>query len=452
MATPIAFVVMPFDVKSTDRTEDGVPGKIDFDALWERVYKPVLTHLGYSAVRADRDVGALIISEMIQRLAIADLVVADIALSNANVYYEVGVRHAARRKGCVLVAPDWARPVFDLGQIRQLRFPLTDGDVGDAAATAAKAVLTDGLVPLASGDSPVFTAVPGYPDEPEVDRLSAFESAVAELSAFEADVRAVHLAPYEERRQRALRLVQRHGSSAVVRQAVVLRLIRLLRDYVGWQQTLDYIATLPEEVARHPLVLEQRLLALGKTGDVVGAATQLDELIKREGETSERWGLLGGRYKQLYRTAQRPAERKRYLDLAIAAYERGMELDLGNYYPSSNLPRLYRKRNDPRDDQRAQEAEVTAAVACRAAIKQGTADEWARPTLLGNAFDRGDVAEAVRLRRDVESEGPEDWKLQSTLDDLRSTVDHHTDESVRAGLREVLADLEQLLPSPTPAG
>ena len=82
-------------------------------------------------MRADRDVGALIISEMIQRLALADLVVADVSLPNANVYYEIGVRHAAKRVGCVLIAADWAKPVFDLGQIRQLRFPLPDGTIGD---------------------------------------------------------------------------------------------------------------------------------------------------------------------------------------------------------------------------------------------------------------------------------------------------------------------------------
>src|SRR3954451_621848 len=143
MLDQIAFVVMPFSRKATGRTEQGVPSEIDFDALWERVHEPVLEQLGYRAVRADRDVGALIIVEMIQRLTIADLVVADITLANANVYYEIGVRHAARRDSCVLVSTDWARPVFDLAQIRQLRFPLTDGEVGDAAAGVAVTALQD---------------------------------------------------------------------------------------------------------------------------------------------------------------------------------------------------------------------------------------------------------------------------------------------------------------------
>src|SRR3954451_9032539 len=156
MPDPIAFMVMPFKRKATGRPEKDLPTEVDFDLLWERVHQPVLEELGYQAVRADRDVGALIITQMIQRLAIADLVVADITLANANVYYEVGVRHAAMNQGCVLVSADWARPVFDLDQMRQLRFPLANGDVSEESAEAARQVLRNDLKGLVNGSSPVF--------------------------------------------------------------------------------------------------------------------------------------------------------------------------------------------------------------------------------------------------------------------------------------------------------
>src|SRR5215211_263934 len=141
MPEPIAFVVMPFDTKPTGRSEPGVPTEVDFDELWHRVYLPVLTEMGYEAVRADRDVGALIISEMVQRLALADLVVADVTLPNANVYYEVGVRHAACKRACVLTAVTGAVMTFDIDQMPRLMYPLADGEVTDGAADAARAVL-----------------------------------------------------------------------------------------------------------------------------------------------------------------------------------------------------------------------------------------------------------------------------------------------------------------------
>ncbi len=444
MPDPIAFMVMPFGRKATSLTEKDVPADVDFDALWERVYQPILEERGYKAVRADRDAGALIISDMIQRLAIADLVVADITIANANVYYEVGVRHAAREKGCVLVGADWARPVFDLAQMRAVRFPLADGDLSDATAREARDRLRDGIAGLVDGASPVFSAVPGFPDS-QPDRATAFADAVAELSQFQAEIRAVRAAPDAQRKERVRELTARFGDRPAVRDLVWIELLPLVRDNLGFQELLDYIKALPDSAAKHPFVLEQRALALSKAGDSPGAIGQLQELIATHGETSERYGLLGGRYKDLYRNAQEPKEQRRYLRLAIEAYERGMEVDLNDFYPASNLPRLYRERNDPGDDQLAAEAAVATKVACRAAIENGTTNEWVRPTLLGIAFDQSDVAEAIRLRPLIEDDGPEAWKLGSTINDLRSSVRNQPDPEVQAALQAVLEQLETLL-------
>ena len=176
MADTVAFMVMPFGEKSTGKSGERVPVAVDFDKLWYRVHKPVLEELGYQAVRADADVGAFVIAEMIQRLAVADLVLADISLANANVYYEVGVRQAAKELGCVLVAADWADPVFDLKQLRRLQYPLADGAIGEEAAEQAREVLRAGLVPLVEGRSPVFDAVPGYPTDIDASRLPVFQT------------------------------------------------------------------------------------------------------------------------------------------------------------------------------------------------------------------------------------------------------------------------------------
>jgi hypothetical protein len=68
-----------------------------------------------------------------------------------------------------------------------------------------------------------------------------------------------------------------------------------------------------------------------------------------------------------------------------------------------------------------------------------------RPTLLGLAFDRGDVPEAIRLRREIESEGPDTWMLDSTLKDLRTAVAAKEDPEVKAGLQAVLDQLEEMV-------
>jgi hypothetical protein len=443
MPDPVAFMVMPFDRKKTERTDQGVPSEVDFDALWGQVYHPVLQRMGYQPVRADGDTGAMIILEMIQRLAVADLVVADVTLPNANVYYEVGIRHAAQRKGSILVAADWAKPVFDLQQMRQLRFPLADGEVGRPAAKAARAKLRAGLPALVDGTSPVFDAIPGFP-QPDPVRLSAFRDTIDDLAAFDAAVKAARLAPAGERRAKAMEVHARFGSRKVVREAVVLALIRLLRDLVDWPNTLRYIESLPDRIASHPLVVEQRCLALSNTGEPVAAAAQLETLIATEGGTSERYGLLGGRYKALVRSTEHPRDRTRYLNLAIQSYERGMQIDLNDYYPSSNLARLYRQRGAPGDEESAMQALVVTAAACKRAIALGSADEWVRPTLLGSAFDRGDAAEAETLLDQIEREGADGWKLDTTVNDLGPAAARPPDAAVRERLERVVGRLREL--------
>jgi len=70
----ICFMIMPFGKKKTDAPEGQGLAEIDFDALWDKALKPAIEKLGYDSVRADQDVGSLIINEMLERLYFSDLV------------------------------------------------------------------------------------------------------------------------------------------------------------------------------------------------------------------------------------------------------------------------------------------------------------------------------------------------------------------------------------------
>src|SRR5262249_1619939 len=164
MPRPLCFMVMPYGIKATQSEDGKGPDKINCDILWEKALRPFIEEdLGYDAVRADQDLGALIIQEMIERLAIADLIIADITIPNGNVYYEIGVRHAAKEKGGVLIAADWSRPLFDINQMRRVTYPLPAEEMSDDTANAAREVLKKGVQPLMHGASPVWLALPGFP-------------------------------------------------------------------------------------------------------------------------------------------------------------------------------------------------------------------------------------------------------------------------------------------------
>ena len=450
MLNPIAFMVMPFGVKNVviDQHDATIPATVNFDLLWERVYEPALVQLGYQAVRADYDLGSLIINDMIQRLAVADLVLADVTLPNANVYYEIGVRHAAKQRGCVLLAADWSKPTFDLAQMRQNRFPLPDGQIPEEYAQETVKTLVALIGPRIDGTSPVFDAVAGYPDNIDEKLLPSFRTFVAQLASFDAEVRGVFHLPEGDRPAAAREIVKEHCSQPVVRDAVWLRLSWLLRETAlkpeDWQYLLDYIDRLPAHLADRADVLERRAFALAKKGEFAAAAGLLEQLIASHGGTSERYGLLGGRYKDLMRVAHLSSDRQRYLNKSIESYDKGMRLDLNDYYPASNLPRLYRRRGGRGDLLRADEAAVIATEGCRRAIDLGLDDEWTRATLLGMAFYRGDVAAAKRLKKQVEVDGPNAWKLESTLNDLGFDIEQHQDPRVREALTGIVKQLQVL--------
>ena len=446
MPRPICFMVMPFGTKAVEPRVENAPDKIDFDALWNKAYLPVITALGYEPVRADQDTGASIILEMLERLFFSDLVVADMTVPNGNVYYEIGIRHASRATGCVLVSADWARPLFDVNQMRRLTFPLPEGVITDDTAAKVRRTLETGAQALAEGTSPMYAHIPGFPDPKKVDpnRAQTIRNQLEAIVAFQTSVREARLVSDKAKRKTlALGLRDQHPASRPISQAVAIELVTLLRDCAGWDETTAYIDGLPQSIRDLDVVQEQRSLAQSKSGDHEIAIAALEQLIARRGDSSERRGLIGGRYKKLAdaaRTAGDEGTARDRLDLAIEHYDRGMRLDLNDFYPSSNLPFLYRERGEAGDDQRA----ALAAQVARLAAERDAQNEWSRPALLTLAFFDQDVDRARQYAKDVRRAGPQAWKLATTLDTLERSVAQTVDEERRKALGGILAELRLL--------
>ena len=449
MPQPICFMVMPYGTKETGAKRGQGPTKVNFDALWRKAFEPLIKELGYDPVRADQDIGALIVHEMLERLYFSDLVLADMTLPNGNVYYEIGIRHAARDKGCVLIGADWSHPLFDLDQARRVRYPLPEGDITDQTAEAIKTSLKAAVPNLAAGVSPMVQVLPGFPDNVDPNRATTIRNLLQDLAQFQARIKAIDMAPRAERAMRARALIKEYPATQARIQSVALDVVRLLQDCapdcVSWQEVLDYIDGLPPETHNLPVIQEQRCLAQSKLGNHLEAIAALEALIKLNGPTSEREGLIGGRYKKLYDSAKKKADEAKYLTQAIEHYDRGMMLDLNDYFPSSNLPRLYRARGDEGDEERARAIAGLVQIACERAKERNPSDEWVRPTLLGNAFDEGNINTARKLVKEIESEGAATWKLATTIDDLERAVKQTNDKVKRDALVQLLGQLRELL-------
>jgi tetratricopeptide (TPR) repeat protein len=129
---PHAFVAMPFGSK-----KDANGQEIDFNRVYTELIAPAVERAGLEVFRADEERRAGDIrTDMFQELLMADLVVADLTIDNPNVWYELGVRHALRARGVVLLCGGRAPTAFDLYTDRKLRYSLASG--GPDPATLEK--------------------------------------------------------------------------------------------------------------------------------------------------------------------------------------------------------------------------------------------------------------------------------------------------------------------------
>ena len=438
MPKQICFMVMPFETKPSGAKTG--PSEIDFDHLWQEGLRPVIEKLGYQAVRADQDWGPVIVKEMLERLVASDLVIADITIPNANVYYEIGVRHAAMNVGCVLIAADWARPVFDIQQMTRIQYPLPSKRVTEDEAARLQEVLAAAIPKAAPQPSPIKSLIPSYP---KVDQkiLETFRREMEDLSSLQTEIRATRMLSKGEQEGRIKEIVESLLSEAQPSPSAALEVLYLLRDCEKWADLVAFVERLPESLRELEVVREQTALAVSNGGDHARAVAMLCTLIDRFGPTPERLGILGGRYKRLYQATKK----RSFLDQAIDAYERGFRLDLNAYYCGSNLPRLLRERGDDGDEERARGVSYVVAEACESARDSGTADLWLNPTWLGVAFDNGDVPLARRCLQNIRKEGHAAWQLESTLEDLERSARHLPDAKIREELLEIHQQMTTLL-------
>src|SRR5207245_4822666 len=78
--------------------EEGTEIRRRADRVFKHIIEPVVEECGYKAVRADQiSKPGIITSQIIQHLAEDPLVIADLAGHNANVFYELAVRHVTRK-------------------------------------------------------------------------------------------------------------------------------------------------------------------------------------------------------------------------------------------------------------------------------------------------------------------------------------------------------------------
>ena len=150
-----AFVIRGFGLK-----KDSAGTPVDFDLVDAQLITPAMARCGLAGGTTGVVVDAgNIRADMFSLILEADVVICDITVHNANVFYELGVRHALRKKHTVLIKGDPSADTtpFDLSTDRYLKYPV--GSPGDAVDALVDAITT-GLAGNRDTDSPIFLMMP----------------------------------------------------------------------------------------------------------------------------------------------------------------------------------------------------------------------------------------------------------------------------------------------------
>jgi tetratricopeptide (TPR) repeat protein len=422
----VCFVDMPFG-KKPDLTS-GV--EVDFDQVYETAIKPAILDANLEAVRGDGErTGGIIHAPMFGRLLLSEYVVADLTLSNPNVFYELGIRHTARPFTTVPIYAALHAIPFDVSLVRAISYKLEDGKLTPDAAAKLRADLglrlKDAIQGAASKDSPIFQLIPNFPAiELPPDVTEIFQDKVRDSEAFRKQLADALARPSDAERLAALlELRQSLGNLKVALRDVLMGLLLSLRSVSGWDEMIRVSEEFPDHLKTNAMVRQQRAFALNRRnglGDREEALRILEILLQEKGADPETLGILGRVHKDRYKELK---ERKSILasaalDDAIDAYTKGFESDPRDYYPGVNAITLLIENGDPEYLKRADRLVplVLFAVARRGGIS--SSDYWDLATALELSAIGSDWATVIRVLPKALAAGKESWKIKTTLDNL----------------------------------
>ncbi|WP_220250896.1 TRAFs-binding domain-containing protein [Billgrantia montanilacus] len=391
---------------------------VDFDAVYRELIAPAIEAAGLAPLRADEEMtGGIIHKPMYERLILCEYAVADLSTANANVFYELGLRHAVRpATTVVLYAEESGQLPFDVAPLRAIPYRLGAGGAPGEPSTVCD-TLAERLRSArhAEPDSPVFQLVEGFPD---IQRLKTdvFRDRVAYAEGIKQRLAAARPEGVE-----AVRAVEHElGSIEDAEAGVVIDLFLSYRAVEAWQAMIELVDWMSPPLAATVLVQEQLGLALNRAGRSEEAERVLLELITRRGPSSETYGILGRVYKDRWELAATAGDTflaMGFLSKAIDSYLKGFEADWRDAYPGVNAVTLMEFQNPP--DPRRERLIPVVTYAVERRLVSGQPDYWDHATLVELAVLDKDESAAMDAIPHALAAIRETWEPKTTVRNLR---------------------------------
>jgi hypothetical protein len=437
---PLCFVLMPFARKA-----DPTGGKdIDFDRIYEAAIKPAIRDADMEPIRADQEkTGGIIHKSMYERLLLCDFAVADLTTANANVFYELGVRHAARPSTTLTIFATHQPVPFDVNFLRSLPYDLgQDNAFDESAAEALRTAIAGSLKTLRAQsvegdvtDSPLFQLVSAWkPGELAHVKTDIFRDQIQYNQELKDRLAAIRVkAKSKESRPQAVQLLTEIrtdiGPLDAVEAGTAIDLMLTFRALGDWSGMIDVEASMPKVLQRQVLVQEQLAFALNRRAgqtdsesDRNRALEVLNSVLAEQGPSSETCGLIGRIHKDNWTSAQKnddEFEAAGHLRKAIEAYVQGFMADQRDAYPGVNAVTLLEIEGSPKSLSLKQKLAPVVLFAVEQRLDKDSADYWDHATLLELAVISEQPDEAIEPLGDALSVVRESWEIGTTLNNLK---------------------------------
>ncbi|OQY33595.1 MAG: hypothetical protein B6I38_03410 [Anaerolineaceae bacterium 4572_5.1] len=343
---PHAFVVMPFGQKP------GFEGQIiDFNAIYHDLIKPSLEDAGFEPFRADEEtVSGDILTDMFQELLLADLVICDMSIDNANVFYEVGVRHAMRKRGVVHIQSGRAYMPFDIFNVRTIPYHTGDDgkpdpehlekDIQNISRVCRDTWASD----QEAIHSPIFNLLTGLtePDRQSL-RTPLATGFWREYNEWKERVTVAQ----RQKRLGDIMLLTEEISNPLIKEEAIREAGRALRGMGRYALALQQYRQGLELNSSNMEFRRQEAYHLNRLGKVDEAIVKLENMLQDNPSDTEAISYLGRIYKDTWtetweniedkeKRFQEAFDASHWLIKSIQTYLKGFYYDLNEYYPGIN--------------------------------------------------------------------------------------------------------------------
>jgi hypothetical protein len=435
---------MPFGVKT-----DGNKKEIDFNKVYDSFIKKAIELAGLSPIRADEEKGGgLIHKPMYERLLYCDFAVADLSFANANVFYELGIRHAVKPFTTVSIFEANTKLPFDVAPLRALPYNFEAGEVVDCAQKIKN--LSDIIrinldAQQAQTDSPISEMIPAY-IFPELNTLQTkadsfkeiinetnntkeqIQTLVKQWKQWDAKGKKDGISNEEKAagEREKLKLAEKlktiedeAGKGLKYNYDLVYALMSAYKTTNAFNEVARMIQPLVKSERKGDIYLHQQLaLALNKIKQRDEAEQILTDIINKYGADPETNGLLGAVYKGLMDdNAGDELLAPAYRGKSIKVYLDGFDADPRDFYPGVTALTLLFFENA--DDPRFKRYFPLVTYSVERQLETNKNNYWVQATALELAALELNEAKARQFLAAALTCNPAKWEKETTAENLK---------------------------------